>query len=86
MLVPNSESSCTRTTLLATPPAALLTSARPAKASSTHLPLPGARRKTFFRPRLTIASETPTSIMKGVLYLAAAWVAGSAMALEKQPT
>ena len=40
----------------------------------------------FFRPRFTKVSDTPTSIMNGVLYLAAAWVAGRAMALEKQPT
>ncbi len=84
--VPNSDSSCTSTAVLATPLAALLISPRPTMASSTHLPKPGASRKTFFRPRRTMRSDTPTSIMNGVLYLAAAWVAGRAMALEKQPT
>ena len=69
------DSSWTITAVLATPPAALLSSPSAAMPWSTQAPKPGLRRNTFLRPRLTIRSEAPTSIRNGVLYLAAAWLA-----------
>ena len=83
--VPNSPDSWTITALLATPFAALFKVPSAAMPSSTQTPKPGFSRNTFLRPRDTIRSEAPTSIRKGVSYLAAAWLAAMPTGLWKQP-
>jgi hypothetical protein len=59
--VPNSELSWTITALFATLPAPALMPSSALMASSTHLPKPGFRRKTFFSPRVVMRSDAPTS-------------------------
>ena len=58
---PNSESSCTISTVLAGLPAASLMATRLVSAVLAITPNPGPKRKVFFSPRLTMLSATPTS-------------------------
>jgi hypothetical protein len=58
---PNAESSCTIITVLAALPAASFSVIRLSIADLAITPKPGPKRKVFFKPRVTIASVTPTS-------------------------